>query len=742
MELGILSLFVIYGLVALPYSLLLKKKHDHFIFSVAMSIGITAETIYILSLFKLGTFEFTCFTLAALAAIGYFMLVLKNISRVKETKITVNSLLSRMLGTLAKWRKLSILEKSVLATTCIVLFLAFYHAVLFPATTADALGLHLPGAAYIASKHEIPIDWNKVFLNDIWNKFYYNLGLFDCAASWFYMNNIPALARSIPPICAVIAVLCIRRIYGKLYGNKGWLYAVLPLLASPVFIASAMVFYNDMFITMFVLVSVYYLIMYLKGEGGIDFLVVSWIAAGFAAMVKYTAVMALLLNLMICLIFYAKEKNARGLRATLGLPIGIIVGCFHYAKNFLVYFSPFYPFYNFVSWDIFDKAASLFFKVNVNGPPSNLQEYILFQDMAYAILFIFILLLEVIIYFLIRPQKILKLLSPIVEKGHLLRIIYASIILTVFSAGILCLSFLGPINMMNMLLVFGETVTIRLGLASSEASMGPLLVSLGIVGLVWSLKGHNSLSKSISISVVTLVALFVLFKGVDLHFTIDIFYQYGRYLLPLFALLSVIAGRILYKTVRAVHGRKFLRLTLIGVIAVNILATLGMAGLGFKGYVNPLGYALLNPFASDHEKLEHWRPFVIHAIDYINENVDENAIILFFGGEYYYINNWERLIPADQSDIVEDMRQAQDVAAVEEVIKKYKIGYILIEYDHFYDYFYNLTGQPTGYKILRELFLDDTRLTLFFFEQDTRAYSLYKGQYSAVYSCHKILYGS
>jgi len=57
------------------------------------------------------------------------------------------------------------------------------------------------------------------------------------------------------------------------------------------------------------------------------------------------------------------------------------------------------------------------------------------------------------------------------------------------------------------------------------------------------------------------------------------------------------------------------------------------------GYLNPPGYQFIAPFKSDNDDLQHWRPYVANAINYINENMKSDEYALFTDPYVYLFDN-------------------------------------------------------------------------------------------------------
>ncbi|MHA1353303.1 MAG: hypothetical protein ACTSPP_11005 [Candidatus Heimdallarchaeaceae archaeon] len=85
---------------------------------------------------------------------------------------------------------------------------------------------------------------------------------------------------------------------------------------------------------------------------------------------------------------------------------------------------------------------------------------------------------------------------------------------------------------------------------------------------------------------------------------------------------------------------KSLQYSLFFLIAVNILFSSFISVFGFKTINDPFYYPIIHPLSSNETDLDHWKQFEIKMVEYINENISHDELIIVFPYNVYYIENY------------------------------------------------------------------------------------------------------
>jgi hypothetical protein len=314
----IFSLIFAYFLPGYIGSLLLFKKNEitglfRLLFSFSFSVALTSSTMLLLG-----------------QTIGFAQPLLFNISL----------LILLFLIILAVYRKTGVFFEPIKANfklvyiiPAIIVFFAFYHALLFPESSWDALYYHGPAGKVFYEANSIPFE-----------KLIYNSQLQLPAGAhvfyaWFYefngFNDI--FARLMSPMFFLASLVLVYLFAGRLFDKKIAEYSVLFFSIVPIIIANSMIMYTDLIAVFLGLFSVFLAYLGVK-QGGIKYFALSGLMGGFATLVKTPSF--LFPVIIIAFLLYKRKIKEILVYLCFFAPMT----CLWYLRSILLFSNPFYPF--------------------------------------------------------------------------------------------------------------------------------------------------------------------------------------------------------------------------------------------------------------------------------------------------------------------------------------------------------------------------------------------------------------
>ncbi len=314
----VFSLVFAYFLPGYLSSLLLFKKGEmsgllRLLFSLTLSVVITSSMMLLLG-----------------QTIGFSEPILFNLSVIILLVLVV----------LMVWRKtdvflepIKIKFKLIYLVPVVIVFFSFYHALLFPESSWDALYYHGPAGKAFYEANSIPYE-----------KLIYNSQLQLPAGahvfySWFYefngFNDI--FARALSPIFFTASLALVYLFTKQLFDKRKAEYSVLFFSIVPIIIANSMIMYTDLVAVFFGLFSVFLAYLGTKSNSP-KYFALAGVIGGFATLVKTPS----LLFPVIIVLFLLYKRRMKEI--ILYLLFFAPMLSLWYLRSLLLFSNPFYPF--------------------------------------------------------------------------------------------------------------------------------------------------------------------------------------------------------------------------------------------------------------------------------------------------------------------------------------------------------------------------------------------------------------
>ena len=505
----------------------------------------------------------------------------------------------------------------------LVLFLAliFYEALLFPSTQADAVSYHLVIPEVINNYAELPNLENSANLREVMVSM---TGLSHTFNSYFYMLGVPFMARFLSPFSFFMFILVVLSFCENFFNEKIKNWVVVLVFTAPIINALAINEYIEIQLLFLSTLAVYCFFLYQKNKKS-KYLALALVFAGFCSLIKLTGILILIILFLFILIDYSREKKGKSYFYTL-IPLGllsIIIGQIIFWRNITVLGCSTYPF----------KCDSLFNQI-LNSAP---------------ILLMLILVLLILGAFLILGLVKAKLNPRIFIGIGILGLTYSLFLNSIFWEKYLFLYFFIPFLPSEL---------------NTGGGYGLIITLIGIGAMLYYLFSSKELIKDYLIIYTLFIFTILSFFGND--------YSIVRYVIPIFFPLLIFSALVLVESQG--HLKKLFLFFVILLLVFNLL----MVSFSYKSYINPPFYTITHPFSSDSKDLNHYKPYFIEVLGYVNNNITSENI-LFYGNSVYLIENSERVYTYD-SVIIQNI--FENASSQEEVISELKnlgINYIFIE---------------------------------------------------------------
>lgn len=315
---AVFSLIFAYFLPGYLSSLLMFKKNEisglfRLLFSFSFSVAITASLMLLLG-----------------QTIGFSQSILINISLLI---LLVLIILIALRKTGIFFEPIKLKFKLIYLIPAIIVFFSFYHALLFPESSWDALYYH--GVAGRAFYEAGKIPFEKVIYN---TQVQLPAGA-HIFYTWFYefngFNDI--FARAVSPFFFAATLLLIYLFTKDLFDKRIAGYSVFFFSIIPIVIANSMIMYNDLIEVFLGVFSLYLVYLGTKNNGN-KYFALAGLMGGFATLVKTPAF--LFPVVIIAFLLYKRRIKEIFIYLLFFIPM---LGLW-YLRNLLLFSNPFYPF--------------------------------------------------------------------------------------------------------------------------------------------------------------------------------------------------------------------------------------------------------------------------------------------------------------------------------------------------------------------------------------------------------------
>jgi len=516
--------------------------------------------------------------------------------------------------------KFPIYNKWVILTLIIFIALIFYQALLFPSTQADAVSYHLVIPEIIKDTGQLPNLENSANLREVTSSM---TGLSQTFNSYFYMLGIPYMARFLSPFTFFMFILLLMLYADKFFNQeiKNWL--VLLIFTAPIINALAINEYIEMqflFVASFVL---YCFLVYEK-ERNLKYLSLALIFAGFCSLIKITGFLILLILFLFIITDYNYgQKNKKYLSIlTIFSLIAIVISQIIFFRNLNLFNCATYPF----------KCDSILNQIFSSAP---------------------IILGLILMGFIIFWILMIELFKFRIKTKYLIILGISSAIISLILNKLFWTKYL----------FFYFFIPFLPSELNTGGGYGLIITIVGFISIFYFIRKKDKRIDYI-LTYGLLIWGFLSLTAND--------YSIVRYVIPIFLIGIILSAILLNET------KEKTRKIILFIILILLIFNLLMVCFSYKSYINPPSYTILNPFNSDQEDLEHYKPYLINGINYINTEIPEEKILVY-GGSIYFIENIDRVYTYD-SLIIQDI--FENSKNEEEVVKKLKeigIKYIIVE---------------------------------------------------------------
>jgi len=589
------------------------------------------------------------------------------------------------------------------------IFMAFYHSVLFPVTSADALVTHMPLIYLLFTNNAFPDIEKLPFIN---RHFFYDVAPFHVVGSLLYrFTNSDFLVRFLNPSLFLVSTVALYFTLKILKVNKTVrLFSLLIFSSSPAILSAASTLNNDIPVVAFFVLAIYYISLYEKKRQNLQYLFLADISIGLMIASKPTTFINYFFYLLFRLYLTVKndeeEKNAY---VFISYFLSLAIGSLRYVISFINFKNPFYP---FVVSIIIKITQSRFGNTN---------------------LFIFLIVFAIFFYSFICTYAYYdkKLLQFKLNKK---KIIFANRILSVLIFfGISFFLFLimsNPLNRNNI----KSIITID-KISNQNQPLGILVVTFTLMFLIMSIHSKKIYEKLLSLYVI------IVFFSLLSTFSSSSIARYLIVILPVGSFMGASCCFYLLKEIDLIYNYfpnlkkskiridKTLKLFLILIFVFNLTFSSIITLFGFKTISDPVYYPILNPFNSDETDLSHWKQFEIKMVNYINTEISKKEFIIVFPYNIYYIINYERLIDPQTSwfyNVIDSNTKENWLSVLK---KEYNVSYIAIINSVALSF--SLISHKV--KIFFDYVLSSNQLLLIKKYEDTRTVSSKTNLFSALY---------
>ncbi|MHA1230773.1 MAG: hypothetical protein ACTSPQ_09015 [Candidatus Helarchaeota archaeon] len=545
--------------------------------------------------------------------------------------------------------------RKVTAIVCIFfLIMVFYHSVFFPVTSADAIVTHMPLIKFLYYANSFPNISELPFIN---KHFCFDLAPFHIIGSLLYRITVSDfLIRFVNPILLMISICALNQLLINLNINTSIRYLTLIFFtSSPALLSVSSTMSNDIPAVAFFILALYFSSLAIDNKISIKYIFLADLNIGLMLASKQTAFINYIFFLCFRLIIaFNVRRSKRDLLIFFSYFSSLLFGSTKYLVSYVNFKDPFYPY-----------TYSLISDISKNKYP-----------FLYLFISLFLFTTFVLTYFFYDPSLIKLFKKRKIEAS-------LSAVLSIFNVTAFSL-FLYSILLNSQTRNNLKTIITFEKISNQNQPFGILLVTFTLLWLVTSFFYQKLNKKLIAFFIIlTLLVLVPSFNSVSI----------SRYLLIFIPVVSFVSSESFNKTLKEVNSlpkyfqklkfkgykiERSLRYSLFFLITVNVLFSSFISVFGFKTINDPFYYPIFHPFSSDATDLDHWKQFEIKMVDYINENISHDELIIVFPYNVYYIENYSRLIYPESSWLYDILMSNKKSDWFSVLKKDYNINYIVI----------------------------------------------------------------
>ncbi|UJG44337.1 MAG: glycosyltransferase family 39 protein [Candidatus Heimdallarchaeum endolithica] len=543
----------------------------------------------------------------------YNQFQLKQINFLRKLKEKINNIFNNFT-----------LKKSTSFIVLYFIFFTFYHSILFPTTSADAIFTHMPMIKFLYEINSFPYIRDYPFLN---YHFFYDISPFHIIGYMlFKIANCDFPVRFLNPIFLTISVLAIYEIfkYFNIQKNSKSLTIII-FISCPALISVSSTMNNDVSQLSFFLTAILFNIQDIKAKYRKKSILLGDIFIGLMICSKQISLVNYIFYLAFR-IFLERKFNSKIKKHRVSLSylyfgpfLTFFIGSIRYVITFINFGEIFYPYTN-----IFD---------------INFVEPNVFSLIMVYYLFLFALFMT----FLMQSSSFLDIFTNIKVK-RALSICLSSVVFVCLIVFFRFTLFIETYRKNNLYIISAVNI------GKVNQPLGSIIVSLSIIWLIYSIFQRNIEKKFLALYII--IPVLILQK----LFVTSSLSRYYLLLLPVLSLVSSEALSLFFKEINSIGVilskaknlvkviSTLMKITIVAMLTINVLFSTVIIIFGFKTINDPVLYPILHPFNNDDEDLYHWKLFEIKLIDYVNNYLPRSELIIVYPFEIYYIHNYSRLI--------------------------------------------------------------------------------------------------
>jgi len=569
--------------------------------------------------------------------------------------------------------------------------ITFYHSILFPATSADAIFTHMPLIKFLFEKGGFIIKDGLNYLN---HHFLFDVSPFHIIGYLFYLlvqNDI--LVRFINPTLFTLSILAFQSFLKNLNVNEQVIpFSLLAYSSSPAILAVSSTLNNDISSVAFFVLALYFMSESFKNRFSYSSFVFSYFLAGLMLCSKQTSIPNYIFFQISTIFFGYRSKISKKLSIFPAFIFSLVIGSVRYIISYINFADPFYPYLK--SW----------FK------------FISYNTLVLLVLLLFLIISSCLALISCYPT----IITRFINKHKRIKIInYLFSITNVIFIILYIKTVLGSVEYrLNAI-----SIIALVKISNENQPLGALIVSFSIIWIISAIFSSNIIKKFFSLYVSSILVILLrtfLTTSISRYYLIIIpFLSYftGEAIIDLFVSLNKLIENVKLNKFRLI-SLKLTRILIAALILSNVLFSISLTFFGFKTITDPIYYPFTHPFNPDHEDLLHWKTFEIKLVDYINSEIPTNEYIILFPYNAYYIINYSRLIfPASEWFLL-ILHKYKNINLILNVLKfEYNISYIailnsIIYHSTFFsnpnlkNFFMNILNNP---RVIPIKTFDDTR---------------------------------
>ena len=502
----------------------------------------------------------------------------------------------------------------------LILFLTFLMICCFvPITSPNMLFQDLVAMEWILENGSLPpinvpyiLQKNNPYLE------FFTGGVFQIILVYTFMSGGKFLLRALTPIIAILSILAVNQLMKNLNLEIKKSYFVFGIILSPIFLHYSTVASSDIFVVLFTITSL---------------LIVNEISNNHTILQK-----SLILNLAFAISILSFAVKFYGIISI------YLCFLFYWKTNKQLTKENKHPFSKQIIFSLFLPLflLTVVFERNINLTANILPPYSLFflpMELYSVPALVLALVLSLVIILVV------VLISFYESKIKYSQIAWWSLVIISY---IVCLFIFDPMILPNYL----KLALFSFKTGDIVTTFGPYVLVLLAFYIFKKSKLISSLPKDFHYYTEIIIKGFVLILLSQVlvlqHFSEGpVRYSFSMLFL-LYPAVGILLQLLIENRNYQVKDKNFKKIQFIKITQKSskqllrigyVLALLYMFLGGPLGYLNPPGYLFIAPYQSDSKDLQHWRPYVANAINYINENMNEDEYALFTDPYVYLFDN-------------------------------------------------------------------------------------------------------